>query len=66
MQSARWRLEEPTFPMDPQERPIRFPFCKYAALEEPPVCRGSFMSCFPNEVLIRRRIRNGEPVLNIP
>jgi hypothetical protein len=50
--------------MNPQEGSPRVPFCQYAALEEPR-CR-SFMSCFPNEVLIRRRVRGREPVLNLP
>jgi hypothetical protein len=50
--------------MDPQERPLRFPFCECIALKEP--CCSSTMLCFPKNVVIRRRVRWREPVLEVP
>ena len=52
-----------TFTMNPQERSLRLPFCQFVALEEPR--RSPFVSSLPNEVVIRRRIRGREPVLNL-
>ena len=50
--------------MNPQKGTSRVPFRQYSALEEPRC--SPFMSCFPNEVLIHRRIWGREPVLNLP
>jgi hypothetical protein len=63
MKRTRWRFEKHTFTMNPQERPPPFPFCQCIALEEP--CCGSTEPSFPNEVVIRRRVRGREPVLNV-
>ena len=52
-----------TFAMNPQKRPPRFPFCQCIALEEPGC--SSVVSSFPNEGVIRRRVRGREPVLNV-
>jgi hypothetical protein len=52
-----------TFSMDPQERPARFPFSQCLALEKPFCC--STMSRFRNKVLVRRRVRRGEPLLRL-
>src|SRR5260370_28359446 len=58
----RW-FERHTLSMNPQQRSLGFPFCQRIALQKP--CCSSFMSCFSNEVLIRRRVRGREPVVNI-
>ena len=49
--------------MNPQKRPPIFPFCNCIALKEPGC--GSTVSCLPNEVVIRRRVRGREPVSNV-
>ena len=49
--------------MDPQETAPRIPFLQRFALEEP--CPRLSMSCFRNEVVIRRRVRGREPILNV-
>jgi hypothetical protein len=64
MQSMRSQLGRHTFSMDPQERPLRFPFCKCFALQEP--CCRSTMSCLPKKVVIRRRVRGRKPVFDVP
>src|SRR6267154_2508368 len=64
MQSMRSQLGRHTFSMDPQERPLLFPFCKYIALKEP--CCSSTMLCLPKNVVIRRRVRRRKPALDVP
>ena len=49
--------------MNPQKGSSRFPFCQCVALQEP--CSSSTVSCFPNEVVIHRRVRRREPALNV-
>src|SRR5258708_39554260 len=48
----RW-FERHTLSMNPQQRSLGFPFCQRIALQK--LCCNYFMSCFSNEVLIRRR-----------
>ncbi len=52
-----------TFTVNPQEGPARFPICQRLAFEEP-LC-SSTMSCLRNEVVVRRWVRGGEPLLNV-
>jgi hypothetical protein len=47
--------------MNPQETTPRIPFFQRFAFEEP--CSGLTMSCFQNEVVVRRWIRGREPIL---
>src|SRR5258708_185761 len=56
-------FERHTLSMNPQQRSLGFPFCQCITLEKPRC--SSFMSCFSNEVLIRRRVRGREPVVNV-
>src|SRR5229473_7880345 len=58
----RW-FERHTLSMNPQQRSLGFPFCQRVALQKP--CCSSFMSCLSNKVLIRRRVRGREPVVNV-
>ena len=64
MQGTPFGLGRHTFTMNPQEGPSRFPFRECIALEEP--CCSSTASSLPNKVVIRRRVRGGEPGLNVP
>src|SRR5713226_4996687 len=58
----RW-FERHTLSMNPQQRSLGFLFCQRIALEKPSC--SSFMSRFSNELLIRRRVRRREPVVDV-
>src|SRR5258708_9650946 len=58
----RW-FERHTLSMNPQQRSLGFPFSQRVALQKP--CCSSFMSCLSNKVLIRRRVRRRQPVVNV-
>src|SRR5258707_6774829 len=58
-----WWFKRHTLSMNPQKRSLGLPFCQRIALEKP--CCSSFMSCSSNKVLIRRRVRGREPVVNV-
>src|SRR5260370_40192848 len=58
----RW-FERHTLSMNPQQRSLGFPFCQRIALQKP-YC-SSFMSCFSNKVLIRRRVRRRQQAVNV-
>ncbi len=64
MQEAHWQSGIHTFPVDPQERPCRFPFVIDIALQKP--CCGPFMVWTPDKVVVRWWIRWGDPTLDIP
>jgi hypothetical protein len=60
--TCQW-FRKHTFAVNPQERTSRVPVFQRFGLEKP--CSGFTISCFRDEVVVRRRVRGREPILNV-